>query len=403
MRKSILNASLISWIPFGIFIVVLCTYLSSHFIGRHDAYWETKKEVLKQNRLIASYADKLEFDAYKHYFVTNSFNKFLNFKLSSTFWNSIEDQSQNTSANGALQKSLIEIFASSSESVPMVGLFKKDFLNNTIGNFINNLSERKITEGTFQINLNFTPQFEQELNYKKELSTNQIIHIDDHSLKKEFEQDEITQIEKVLSTPIPMTGEKYQYSGGSISIILKALDLSKGLYTGHIRYRRYFRANQLSTTNINLSKKNFSLNYFRLKKIKGYENNYITVDLFKNLKTSDKKLNDNLDIHFGKLVSSERSNRIPFIRTGDFYLNGTYTEKDKRSETKIKIEKLNYSFKEQVFTNKSKLIISSRNKENNFSDKYSIKEIIKKNLAKDIISRLRLNQFHSKLKEQNSK
>ena len=403
MRKSSFIASIISWAPFGIFVAVLTSYIFTNFIGEHQGYWSLKSQTSSQARTIASYTDKLEFDAYKHYFVTNSFNKFLNFKLSSTFWNSIEDQDKKFKANSALQKSLAEVFASSSESVPMVGLFKKDFLITTIDNFINNLSENNITHGSFQINLNFTPQFEQEMNYKKELSTNQIIHIDDYSLKKDFAKKEKNQIEKVLSTPIPLTNEKYQYSGGTISIILKALDLNKGLYTGHIRYRRYFRANQLSTANIDLNSKKLSINYFKLKKIKGFENNYITVDLFKTLNLDNQKLNDNLEIHFGKLVSSERDDNKPFIRTGNFYLNGTYPTEQNLTQLEIKIDKLNYSLKSKRFTDQSKLLVSFRDKSNSPINNSSVKEIIKKSLAKEIISKLKLSQFHNELQGNKSK
>jgi hypothetical protein len=399
LRKNNIRNSLISWIPFGVFIFVICAYFSSHFIGNHKGYWKQRTQDTTHNRSIASYADKLEFDAYKHYFVTNSFNKFLNFKLTTSFWNNLKDPKQEASANLALRKSLNEIYASSKESVPMVGLFRKDFLTSTIDNFINNLSENNITSGKFQINLNFTPQFEQELNYKKELNTTSIIHINDLSLKKEFERHEKKQIQTVLSTPIPITNEKYQYSGGSISIIVKALDLTKGLYTGHIRYRRYFRANSLTTSDLNLKEKNLSLDYFKLDKIKGQDNNYITVDLFKTLKVTDQQLNNNLEIHFGKLVSSERETHIPQVRTGDFYLNGTYPVEGKKTEVKIKIEKINYSFKTDTFTDKSKFIITFRDKNHSLNNNYSVKEIIKKNLAHEIITKLKLSQFHSNLKK----
>ena len=399
MKKSEVLSPILSWLPFGIFLSVLSYYGVSHFLVDHDNYWENKKIATSSKRDIASYKDKLEYDAYSQYFNTNSYNKFLNFKMTLNFWASNNKIKDRAIIQEALRESFFETFEPSNPKSISIDSSKLQMLENSISKFVNSLAEKKITKGEFQVNLDFTPNFEQDLNFKKELSTNQLVDVNKKDLAQVLKEKEVQQIEKVLITPIPSLSDRYQYSGGTITIFLKAADLQKNLYSGHIRFRRYFRANNLSTTDLDIESKNFTLTYFQLEKTNSKVSNFITVDLYKNFDTSKSfPMKDHLDIYFGKLLSSQerQSDTLKSITTGNFFINGTYPIKGTKSEVKVKLEKLTYSFEKNSFTDESKLMVQLRTDSVGPFDleKFMIKKIIKENLAARIVKQLELEHFH---------
>jgi hypothetical protein len=364
-----------------------------HFFKKHGNYWESKN-LQDKNRSIASYKDKLELEAYRHYFVTNSFNKYLHFKITTNYRSSINTKE----VDDILKKSFLGSFKHKDASIPLFGFFKKNLLERSINNFVNSLSENNIKNGKFVIDLLFTPEFEQELHYKKELSSNKLIHVDDFSLKSDIFEKRLSQVEKVMSTPIPFTKEKYQYSGGAITINLNAIDLEKNIFDGQVRYRRYFRANNLSTADLDIENKDFKLNYFKLKKLTKKYDNFITVDLFKKFgNTSDGPKRSHLDITFGKLLSTVQDEDTK--QTGKFYINGHFPINDKKTETKVKLDKLSYSFDTKSFTEDSKFFVNFRGPEaiNRDKEKFFVKKILREHLASQMVIQLKLDHFHSEI------
>ncbi|WP_127715018.1 hypothetical protein [Halobacteriovorax sp. HLS] len=399
MKKQDILPSILSWLPFGLFLIVLSYYGVSHYLIDHDNYWESRSFSVQSKREIASYKDKLEFDAFRQYFNTNSFNKFLNFKMTLDFWSSYSNSKEKNIIREALQSSFFETFEPTNPKSISLSTSKLELLESSINKFVNTLAEKKISNGEFQVNLNFTPNFEQNLNYNKELSTNQLVNIEKKDLAQTLSSKEEQQIEKVLTTPIPSLSQRYQYSGGTITIFIKANDLNKNLYNGYIRFRRYFRANDLSSTDLNIETKNFNLTYFQLEKASSKYSNFLTVDLYKNFNTSTQIPQKNhLDIHFGKLLSSkiEQKDLPNSITTGDFYINGTFPIKGVKSEVKVKLDKLTYSFQKNSFTDDSKLMVTLRTDKQGPHDleKFMIKKIIKENLAEKIVKHLELENFH---------
>ena len=342
---------------------------------------------------MASIDNKLELDAYRDYFVTNSFNKYLNFKMTTSFSykGEIPEEKVKKVMTDFFNSSLVE----KNQVIPMFEFFQKNQLKNVLNKYTKKLLSSGIHRGKFSINLLFTPQFKQQLNYNQELSTNSLIRVDDFSLKRVLNKKEEHQVEEIVATPIPFTKEKYQYSGGAITIYLDAIDLRKSIYSGHIRYRRYFRANNLSTADLDIKNEYFELDYFKLNKITKKIDNFITVDLYKNFNSKDLiPINNHLDFTFGKLLSTN-SNETN-ISTGNFYLNGYIPTSDKKREAKIRIKKLTYSFKDKEFTKDSKVLINFRNSEGIDADKerFNLKNVIRTHLAKDIIKELELDHFH---------
>ncbi|OUR96299.1 hypothetical protein A9Q84_08045 [Halobacteriovorax marinus] len=424
MKLSSKTQTIISWSPLVIFIMVIVVYALNHFVGPYDQFWADQKKEINKKRTIASFKDHLEFDAYRDYFLTNSFNKYLNFKMTTGFWTDKESEGLRRKANVALHNSFIQTFEEQSNSSSSVSeLFKKSIVENSISKFVNTLYLFEVMNGKFQIDMNFTPQFIQNLTYENELSSNQLVDIKRLNLKEELKEISKSQIQTIIETPIPHVNEKYQYSGGSISIQLNIIDLKwnpkksmidpkNSSLNGHIRFRRYYRANKLSDLGLDIEGKTLKVEMFQLRKKEGESNNYITVDLYKTFDLNNMSpKRDRIEINFGKLLSNSPKNgtwlrnvfddREDHYETGDLYLHGKYKSHATTIKTQVKLEKLIYSFKEKSFSKKSKIIVLLKGRIpthiNRSREKFNIKKELREDLADKIVKSLKLDHFYGNL------
>ena len=398
------------WVPFTIFLVVLATYSLSNFYGPYYQYWSTQVKSEVQDRAIASSIGSLEFEAYKDYFYDNAFNKYLNYKVSSDVWTSNVEPRLSPIINNALHEVITRKLESrNTSSNSLSKLLQSNIFSTTAREFILQLRKRGINTGKFEIDVNFQPQFEQVLSYQKEQSTNNLVHIGKSSLKAELEAVSPSLIESVLHSKMSAGHRRYQYSGGTISILI---DLDQELQKKHniqVRFRRYFRANDLTEPDVLIDSDKLKIKMLHLVSLRDQTHNFITVDLYKDLSLAEERAKKNkLIIYFGKLIpsnpghgmwtktSTNQSNQDS-INTGNYFVHGVYSAAETRLKTKIKVERLAYSFKEKKFTKDSQIHVQLNGRVPASVDKlresFHIKSLFRNNTAEKLFLELGLDRF----------
>ena len=410
MKYSHRFKNILIWVPFTIFIVVLATYSLSHYYGPYYQYWSNQVKSEVQDRAIASSIGALEFEAYKDYFYDNAFNKYLNYKVSSDVWTSNVDPRLRPMINSALHEVITKKLESrNNPGDSLSNLLQSNILSATAHEFVLLLKEKGISSGKFEIDVNFQPQFEQILSYQTEQSTNNLVHIGKSSLKEELETVRPSITESVLHSKMAAGHKRYQYSGGTISILI---NLDKEIQNKHniqARFRRYFRANDLTEPDVLIDSDKLKIKMLHLVSLRDETHNFITVDLYKNLSLIEERpKKDKLIIYFGKLVPSDpgpgmwtktstnQSNQDS-INTGNYFLHGVYSAAETRLKTKIKIEKLVYSFKEKRFTKDSRIHVQLNGRVpasiDKFRESFHIKSLIRNNTAEKLFLELGLDRF----------
>ncbi len=398
------------WIPFSIFILLVATYSLSNFYGPYYQYWANQIQSVQQDRSIASSIGNLEYDAYKDYFYDNAFNKYLNYKISSEVWSSDTTTNSDFLIMKAFQEAIqVALEENKTKGKPIVELFQENILSSSTERFIALLRKNGIQEGKFQVDIHFQPQFEQILNFKNEQSTNQLVNINHLTLKEELETSTPTITESVFNSKMASSPNRYQYSGGTISVLIDLREIREEEPIAQVRFRRFFRADNLTEPDLEINSNNLKVKMLHLVSLKKSNHNFITVDLYKNLLlTSKKSKKDRLEIFFGKLIPSIKKegrwikssfsqiNNMP-IATGDFFLHGRYTASTIKLKTKIKVEKLVYSFEEKKFTKDSLIYVQLNGRVPAAIDKlresFLIKNIFRENTAEKLIRSLELDNF----------
>ncbi|PIK16438.1 MAG: hypothetical protein CES88_06775 [Halobacteriovorax sp. JY17] len=388
----------------------MATYSLSNFYGPYYQYWANQIQSVQQDRSIASSIGSLEYDAYKDYFYGNAFNKYLNYKISSEVWSSGTTTNSNILTVKAFQEAIqVTLEENKTKGKPIVELFQENILSSSTERFIKLLKESGMKEGKFQVDIHFQPQFEQSLSFKNEQSTNQLVNINHLTLKEELEKSNPTITESVFNSKMSSSQKRYQYSGGTISVLIDLKKIKKEEPIAQVRFRRYFRADDLTEPDLEISSNNLKVKMLHLVSLKKSNHNFITVDLYKDILLSSKKSKrDRLEIFFGKLVPSIKKEgkwlksnfsqiNNASITTGDFFLHGRYTASTIKLKTKIKVEKLVYSFEEKKFTKDSLIYVQLNGRVPASIDKlresFLIKNIFRENIAEKLIRSLELDNF----------
>ncbi|WP_417335490.1 hypothetical protein [Halobacteriovorax marinus] len=396
--------NIVLWLPFVIFVCVLSTYILANFYGPYHQYWASQSLENIQERSIASSIGDLEYDAYRDYFFQNQFNKYINYKIESEIWSSNKEQrtSEITSAYSQAIKETLEGENASENSLAQV--FQRHTLKTFIKKMRSHLKSKSNAGGELQIDIHFIPQFEQTLNYNIEHSTNNLVNVDQFNLKKELEYKEKSISEQILNSKVPSSHSRYQYNGGTISIVL---NLEKEGST-EIRFRRFFKANSMTEPDLNIRSKEFKVTMFHSVSSKESDNDYITVDLIKNYNTQKDTIEkDKVIIHLGKILPSIKesgvwvkklsdSNKTATI-TNDFFIHGRYSAPSENLKVKMKVDTLVYSLKDREFLKESKYFIKITSRDPASTNPYREREILKENFRlntiPEVIKKLELGHF----------
>lgn len=395
---------IIIWVPFSSFVMGLSIYSLSNFFGPYEKFWAGQKHAQNQERAIASTIGSLELEAYKDYFFNNSMNKYLNYKLSPKLWMDDTRDIQKISITSSFHKSL-ETILEKKQNYSYQEIFEHNILNKFITIFTSNLVEQGITTGRFQVDIDFTPQFEQSLTYEKELSTNNLVNINSFNLQSELNSKQPLLTETVFNSKIIYGHKRYQYGGGTISIFI---DLSN-MNQPHLRLRRYFKANKLTEPDVELAEENLKINMLHLVSTKAGKHNFITVDLYKDIDAQTMRAKrDRLEISFGKILPSSNeggtwishhmdTENDKALHTGNFFLHGKYIVGDLKLKTKIKLEKLVYSFTKKKFTPRTRTYIQlTERKPANIDkqqEKLILNDIFRNSIADKLVRELELEHF----------
>jgi len=408
--------------------------LSFHFYQTtrpHQKHWEALKKKQNVQREIASIDEQIDPKIFDDFLIPETYKRFIEYDMEPRFWTDLDDKYLQAKAKVALNSTLVDTFsslASPQNKKPITALLKENLIKNIVSNYIKTAQVFKIFNGTFQIDLNFTPKEHLNINYDHELSTNQLINFENSgSLYDELVSSEISNAKQMASIDFPVSTELYQYTGGSISIWLKLLDMSfnplkpipnpkKNAVKGFVRYRRYFKVNSPSRMDFQLNSEAVTSNLLHFKKNKEgtINSRFITVDIIKefNLKNLIPK-DGRMEIHFGNIVPNNIkkgniirnffSKKEKKINTGELSFSGEF--KGYRNGTyKSTIKKLVYDFKKKRFSSKSKISTRLRghfNGNGSSQEKVRLKNKIKNTIIKkhaaDLIEKFQLNRFDSRL------
>ncbi|WP_372652863.1 hypothetical protein [Halobacteriovorax sp.] len=398
------------WIPFTVFLVVLSSYLLSNFYGPYHQFWQGQAATDSANSTNATSIGNLEYEAYKDYFYNNSFNKFLNYKISADIWTNQSDSGKEKMIGEALQLSIAKTLERNKDlKSHLIQLLHNNLMTTFIENFISTLRENSIENGKFQVDINFTPQFVQNLTYEREQSAEKLVNLNQFTLKDELEKKSSSLTQLVIKTPMPSTHKEYQYGGGVISILIDLQKMKSDNKLVQVKFRRYFRANKLTRPDIEIGSKELKLKMFQLLPTEVSYHNFITIDLYKSLSLDGLgSVKDKAVFHFGKVVPSTMidgqkiktktsSPKDNSVITGDFYLHGKYTTLNNRFKAKLKLDKLVYSFQERKFTTDTELSIKLYNRTPASIDKdrerININNLFINESAEQLVKALELEKF----------
>lgn len=326
--------------------------------------------------------------------------------------------------NDALLKSFKEVNKNKELSLPAQA--PKHIIQSLIKNFAYTLKVYKIIDANFEIDLSFIPKNNNMANYKGEMKSNQLVHLDNKGeLLKELNEVGRTLPEHILAAKIPSTGHLYQYMGGAITIGAELLDTSwritqpipkpkKNALKGFLRFRKYYRVNQPGQINLDglfSETKNMKVEMTHFKKNKEFDKTFLTVDVMYSFNLADlipKK--EKAVVHFGELVSLDKNHdniikrifqvfkKSHDVQTADLYIQGRYNGKNGPSKFKTKINRIVYNYRKNEFERSSSLRTFSNNSSQDFKINTDIRRVIfdKKNEDK-LIEALKLEPlFDSK-------
>lgn|GEM_PF-2074271 len=366
---------------------------------QHVSFWANQSENI-QDGINRRPSAILDFDpdsleVYRDFFSYETYQKYLTYDLSLNFRTNKNKEllderlkeKLNLSLRNSIKTTLIQKnTATSEEGVEahdkgLVSLIKENLIQELTKNFIKNIKAHKIVDGTFQIDLNFTPRMNPEFSFDEELSSNQLVnwtHTD--RLAKKLKIKESLFHQKILETPVPASTETYQYKGGQITIWFRVLDSdsqanspapNKERVKGFIRIRRYYRAPELANNEPYIVDDNFRLNMVHFKSLQKRNKhekseNFVTIDLYKefDLENQTPRL-DRVELHFGKvlpdnfhtssLIGKLHAYKDDVIETSELNLHGVLKYHDSEYIFVSQLEKLVFDFKTGQFSNKSKM------------------------------------------------
>lgn len=390
---------------------------------RPTPFWKNSEN--QQERTPANFLTDIETDLYKDYFLPDKFRNYLDYDVQIRFSTDKDKTYINEKAtealHAALSKSFMELNAGDDPSATLSALVKKNLVAEVMDKFVKTLYVYKIFDGNFQVDFIFTPRAINSINYHHELSTNQLVNLEETgTLYDKLTRKQISLTEQIKNNPVPNNGDLYQYIAGAISINLELADMTpafkvpdpkKNVVKGEVKFRKYYRINDRSLLNFSVKKKDFTVDTVHLKDEKDSKEHMMTVDVVKkfNLKEIIPK-NDRIEISFGEITDLKIEKRNLWSRFMAF-VNGenittsslNFYGKYEGEEYKAKINKLVYSFEDRKFTSDSKISLkmdfSVHNRDNQRNQKdYWYKKDLLENSRDELITQLKLNTFFKDLK-----
>lgn len=390
---------------------------------------------VKEGRAPASLDKIVDHEIYRDYFSHESYGKQVGFGMDFNLWTDLDKDYLKERADRSFKEALAKTFNPNMEG-GMFGALKGNLINSFVENFVKTLYIYKIVDGTFQIDIHFSAKNDNPNNFSKEFDSNQLIVASD-SLKEAILNSKMTTRPDLAVSQVtwPKKESPLQYTGGTISLWIKLLDLDiefkkpiptiANVVKGHFKFRRYFKVNPEYLSTIKHSGKDIKINGVRFVS-ENRKDSYITVDLYKtyNLKNIPPKY-DRLEIAFNGLVAPqihkksfwhslfpqkvEVSEKGKFVLEGE--LNPKFLSRGERFTTEL--NKLVYNFNDSSFTRKSEmetdvkdvadgpeLIFEAENAEKDYEKRiaYQVKKSIQKDFAEKIISAFGINEFSEELR-----
>ncbi len=212
------------------------------------------------SELSHSLEEQLNVELLSDYFAPNDFAKLVRYEMEPRFWTDKDEvflqerllKTLHETINGSLRAK-----ENAQESdIVLTSLVKKNLSESFLKNFVKTIHAHNLINATFQFDLFFTPKIDPNLDFNSELSSNQLIHLEDTgNLYSEVAKESPAQVASILAAKkLPFDGN-WQYMGGSISLWMKVLDTAwnplkpipnpkKNAIKGFLRFRKYIRINR---------------------------------------------------------------------------------------------------------------------------------------------------------------
>lgn len=405
---------------FWLVVLICTTFFSAKHLKKRDKFWASQRSIQDPSSLGASRSpadtgsfSKIVVKNVEDYFIYETYQKFLEFDLQIQVRTNKKKDYYKKKTKLAIHHALAKTFAEvgmEGNSKGFAQLAKENLISSFVKHFVKTVRIFQIVSGEFQIDLNFVPRAEKQLNYNSQLKTNQLISYDRvNELSLFLNQEEQRLDQKILSFEIPPSTKTFQYKGGQISIWLKLLDMDfdfdqpipnpkKNAIKGFVRYRKYYRANNLNAIFPNLKGDFHQLTEVHFKKIDEQKDSMVTLDHYKSFNAPGSGLanmipkNDSLEIYFGKM-KSDNFHREGFfgklfgkkhkdVDTAELFINGKAKYNGSEREIKVSLRKLVYDFNDERFKSKSRINVRMKGDINGIK-KSEIVSKIKSSLIKE--------------------
>lgn len=401
------------------------SYYLFHKNSRIDPYWGKSSD-----RTPASIIDQLspEIDIYKDYFDYPTYQKRLAYDLGVNFRTDVDNEylkrKTELAMHDAFRLTFDKMNSEKEKDPPLLSIFKEGLIESFTQHFIKTIGVLKLVNGTFQIDFNFVPRVQKDLNYNDELSSNQLVQWNNSgSLLNDLQTEDLTLQEKVLQTKLPKEDKPYQYQGGQITVWIKVVDMNatfkipdpkKNAVKGFMRFRRYYKANSLAALKPFIERPDFKIEKTQVRLEKGKKELFVTVDVVKEFSLGSivPKL-DRIEVFFGSLqpdtfyrntlIGNIFTNDDGKIKTGEFAIEGTFKAQNGQGyKFKTEIDRLVYDFTKKEFDRSHSRLKTTGNvptEQANHMNLVSnqVGELLLKTHAQEFIEGLDLNEFHREM------
>lgn len=328
------------------------------------------------------------------------------------FWTDKDEDSIKKRARLALHSAVSETLMSKDGFSK--DLFKENLISALSNKFIKSLYLLKITNGTFQVDLNFSPK--EVKTFEELMASNQFVDSSKTgTLLKALGKKEGSFEDQLLSRS--GSGKHYENLGGTIILWFKILDLNwnpldpipnppENAVKGFVKYRRYFKMKTDWSPAIELRSPSTRLDS---KWEKSDKPRIITVDVTKsfNLKNPVPKT-DRVEVYFGRIKHPKHYKTGPLAKYDLFskdtnpnrlILNGS----NEKQNYGFELKKLVFDVNENTFSHKSKIRSYGDWDGFNIGQKRKFKSQVRHSLLGDdsihLIKALKLHRFHKSFKE----
>ena len=390
-----------------------------------EKIWENQFKASREPAQ-ANQLKNVEIGVLKDYFTLNDHGKKLRYDIEFRVRTGDNDYF-GEKAKKAVSEALINTFminAKSKEELlgrTLLSIVKREFMASFMKHFVKTITFYKLLGRDIQVDFNFIPTSENPIDYSYELSTNHLLNISNtDTLYSKLTSKNKKIIERVIAQEREQNNERYQYSGGSISLWVKVLDsvlpgTKENVVKGLIRYRRYFidHDNENQNHKIGIEQEGVWVNHIATTTTRPLS--FLTVDIIKkfNAKETTPRL-DKMIIYPGRLFEPDmykddlienilyiKSNSI---ETGKLLISGSVKANSQKYPFSLHLKKLVYDFKSQLFDNdKSDTLTDIKNIpiNNDPSIKQNlgmkIRGIILEKCKTSLMKELELDRFHNKV------